>query len=58
MIALQSAVCFRALLVDGLASQTKSLTQSIAYLMAGAHILYTLTVVDTSGFRHTQLSDS
>ena len=46
------------LIIDGLASpQTKSVTQSITaytiHLMAGAHIPYTLTVVDTPGFEDT-----
>ena len=45
------------LIVDEVASQTKSVTRSITaytiHLMAGAHIPYTLTVVDTPGFEDT-----
>jgi GTP-binding protein EngB required for normal cell division len=46
------------LIVDEVASQTKSVTQSITvytiHVMAGARIPYTLTVVDTPGFEDTE----
>ena len=47
------------LIVDEMASQTKSATQNITactiHIMAGSRIPYTLTVIDTPGFEDTGL---